>query len=201
MKHKGWVKDLEFILTYCNMSEYAELDTLCDLDVAEARLKRLNRDKWWIECHSKPKLRTYIQIHNKNDICTLVKRNLSRKHRSQVSKFKFGTLPLSLETGRYNDVDIEDRICVICDTNAVETEEHFILVCSKLEDVRKPHLQALGLYGEIEGVTNIDKIKQMISQDNIKKFCIMLEEMLDERRNQLYRSVQAADQATETNEQ
>ena len=30
----GWVKDLKHILTYCNMSEYGELDTLCDLDVA-----------------------------------------------------------------------------------------------------------------------------------------------------------------------
>ena len=44
----------------------------------------------------------------------------------------------------------------------------------------------MALYGTIEGVTNIDKMKQMLSHDNIKNFCTMLEDMLDERRNLLY---------------
>ncbi len=180
LNHKGWVKDLDFILAYCNMSECADLDVLCDLDVAEARLKYLNRDKWWVECHSKPKLRTYVQIHDKREIRSLVKHNLSRKHRSQVSRFKFRTLPLSLETGRYNDVEIEDRVCVLCASNSVETEEHFVLVCPNLEAVRKPHLQNMGLHGTIEGVDNIEKMKRMLGHENLKKFCIMLEEMLEE---------------------
>ena len=68
LNHKGWVKDLDFILAYCNISECADLYNLCDLDIAEARLKRLNRDKWWVECHSKPKLRTYILIHDRDEI-------------------------------------------------------------------------------------------------------------------------------------
>ncbi len=55
LNHKGWVKDLKFILHYCNMPESTDLDAVCDLDVAESRLKQINRDKCWVECHGKPK--------------------------------------------------------------------------------------------------------------------------------------------------
>ncbi len=99
----------------------------CDLDVAEARLKRINRDKWWLEAHSKPKLRTFIRVHDLSQTQVIVKKNLSRSQRSLITKLKCGVMPLALETGRFNDTDEEDRVCVICNTNAVESEIHFYL--------------------------------------------------------------------------
>ena len=48
----------------------------------------------------------------------------------------------------------------------------------------------MGLEGENQGITNIEKMKQMLNHENIKKFCIMLEEMLDERKSQLYNAIQ-----------
>ena len=97
---------------------------------------------------------------------------------------------MSLETGRYTDVEIEDRVCKICNTNAVEDEEHFILVCSELEEVRKRHLQMMQVDEHIPSKNNIERMKYMLSHDNLKNVGIMLEEMLESRRELLYNKVE-----------
>ncbi len=182
----GWVKDLSFILHYCNMPEVDDLEVKCDLEVAEARLKHINRDKWWTMCHSKRKLRTYIQIHDRSQTRNIVSKNLSRKHRSQISKFKCGSLALALETGRYSDTDIEDRICTICNVNKVETEEHFLLECDKLSTIRDHYLDMLKVDECVENNDNMEKIKFMLKPENLKTTCQMLEDMLEKRTDLLY---------------
>ena len=98
-------------------------------------------------------------------------------------------MPLSLEIGRYNDVDVEDRICTICNTNAVEDEEHIILVCSNLEELRKKHLKKMEIDKNVPSKNNVERMKFMLKHQNLKNFGIMLEEMLDARRDILYNNV------------
>ena len=91
-----------------------------------------------------------------------------------MSKLKCGTLPLSLEIGRYTDVDIEDRTCTVCNSNDVEDEEHFLLKCPKLEDLRDFHLQKMKVDDNVPGKNNIERMKFMLNSANLKDFCIML---------------------------
>ena len=142
---------MKLILQYCNMAEYADLDVLCDLDVAEARLKRINRDKWWVDCHGKPKLRTYIQIHDRNKVRTVVSCNLSRKHRSK---------------------------------------EHFLLVCTELEETRMAHMDIMKVDDNVPSKNNIERMKFLLNSTNLKNFCLMLEDMLDQRKELLYNKVE-----------
>ncbi len=46
-----------------------------------------------------------------------------------------------LETGRYVNEKREDRICTLCNTNNVETIEHFLFDCSKYDTQRLPFVQ------------------------------------------------------------
>ena len=126
LKTQGWAKN---ILEYANMSDSNGIECKSDLDVLQARLKVLNRDKWWVEACSKPKLDTFVQIHDRTEIRGIVKHNLSRPYRSIVSKFKSGVLPLMIEMGRYTDTKREQRICKRCNSNITESEEHFLLDC------------------------------------------------------------------------
>ena len=48
-----------------------------------------------------------------------------------------GILPLHVETGRFNNTPVDERICKLCDQNVVEDETHFILHCSKYEVERR----------------------------------------------------------------
>ncbi len=190
------MQDVRFILNYCNMSEYGDLSTTCDLDVAEARLKRVNRDKWWLECHGMPKLRTYIRIHDGTDIQSIVKKNLSRKHRSQITKLKCGVLPIGIEVGRWTDVTEELRVCKICDSGAVESEEHFLTSCSKLQDVRDAYKNKFDTTELTNPNDNIEKITCMLNKQNLKTFCCMLEELIDTRSTLMYKVVEQEQEAT-----
>ena len=76
LKITSWASDFSSILEYCNMSDCDELHLTCDLDVMKARLQRLKRNMWWVEACDKPKLHTFIQIHNKDHTNALVTRSM-----------------------------------------------------------------------------------------------------------------------------
>ncbi len=55
-----------------------------------------------------------------------------RRRRSLLAQLRLGILPLHLERGcfRNKKKQVEDRICLICNLQYVENEEHFICVCT-----------------------------------------------------------------------
>ena len=46
------------------------------------------------------------------------------------SSIRSGTLPIRIESGRFRNEPLEDTLCILCETNDVEDEIHFILFCS-----------------------------------------------------------------------
>ncbi len=69
---------------------------------------------------------------------------MNRKHRSYLVQYRCGILPLSIETGRWGSIHLEDRICKICDSLVVEDEYHFIFHCSLYNNIRGQFLQHVG---------------------------------------------------------
>ena len=55
--------------------------------------------------------------------------NLKRNERSLLAKLRSGTLPLSIEKGRYQQKPLPERVCPVCQTNAVEDEIHSVICC------------------------------------------------------------------------
>ncbi len=68
--------------------------------------------KWKHLLSTKPKLRTYVKF--KENICTedYVKHSTSRRKRSLMPQFRIGILPLHIETGRFRDKRIIERVCL-----------------------------------------------------------------------------------------
>ena len=65
-----------------------------------------------------------------------VSTHLSRRHRSAYAKFRAGIAPLSLETGRYDQLSIEQGVCFHCE-DVIESEEHVLTQCSLYSDLRR----------------------------------------------------------------
>ena len=84
------------------------------------------------------KLRSYTLFKSEfltEHYCTLI---LPKSHRGALAKFRFGVAPIRLETGRYEGLPIEDRICPFCnDDVSVEDEKHVLLYCPLYEDLRQ----------------------------------------------------------------
>ncbi len=142
----------------------------------------------WSEAECKTKLRSFICFKDRSDTTTVVKANLSRIQRSLLAKLSSGTLPLELEIGRYTNVDEEDHLCRICNTNQVETEYHFLFDCAPLQWVRS------GFY--VDHVPNIGwfmllpdhkKVMYLLSKDMVKYFAEFVENLYYARRNIIYK--------------
>ena len=46
-----------------------------------------------------------------------------------LAQIRSGTLPLKIETGRFTRVELENRLCIYCNQEKIESEIHFILEC------------------------------------------------------------------------
>ena len=58
------------------------------------------------------------------------------KPRSAFSKFRLGVAPIQIETGRYDGLRFENRMCPFCANNTVERELHVFINCALYRDLR-----------------------------------------------------------------
>ncbi len=55
---------------------------------------------------------------------------MSRQHRSYLPQLRNSILPWQLEVGRWTNIAVEERLCLICNNGTVEDEEHFLFRCN-----------------------------------------------------------------------
>ena len=57
-------------------------------------------------------------------------------HRAAFAKFRCGVAPIRIETGRYENLDVGQRLCHFCDAEHIEDEPSVILICSLYNNLR-----------------------------------------------------------------
>ena len=132
----NWSDDIKCIFESLNISDVFVNKNICEMSIVTEKLFEVNKHEWRDEIVSKPKLRTYRLF--KNELCSenylYVCRN--KRQRSLLAQFRLGILPLFVETGRYINVPLEDRICKLCSCNEIEDECHFLIFCPLYSDFR-----------------------------------------------------------------
>ena len=109
------------------------------------KLEQIDKDSWKTKLFNDSgnengnKLRTYRLYKTQLIPESYVKLNLDRSHRRVLAKFRSGSLPLHIETGRYSKpkVPLNERICKFCSQNAIEDEIHFLMDCDFYSDIRR----------------------------------------------------------------
>ena len=56
---------------------------------------------------------------------------MHRRNRSLIAQFRLGILPLYIETERYDNTPVANRIGKVCDSRAVEDEFNYVMQCSR----------------------------------------------------------------------
>lgn len=117
------------------------------------------------------KLRTYKlfkAVYRVEPYCQLF---LPVKHRSAFSKFRCGVAPLRLETGRFEGLEVEQRICPVCGLS-VEDEKHVLLECSFYQDLRtKLFKKACEIYNDFHFMTQTEQVRFLFSSPDIIRLC------------------------------
>jgi hypothetical protein len=112
---------------------------------------------------------------------------LNKKHRCALAKFRAGVAPIRLETGRYEGLEVDDRICPIC-KNETESEEHVITRCPSYNVPRHILYNACAqLCDNFKNLTDSKKLCFILSSPDI---CILSAKtchtILQQRRTLLY---------------
>ena len=53
-----------------------------------------------------------------------------------LTQLRCGSLKLNIETGRYNNVPRNERLCQCCNMKAIENEYHFVMICPAYRHLR-----------------------------------------------------------------
>ena len=178
-----WYSEIRHIAAKLGLEANLEDGQTYDLTSAYNKLLKLSRQKWHLEAQRKPKLRTFLKIHNFDKIQLLAKSKITRYQRSLLAQLKFGILPLKIETERYQGTPLENRLCKLCNTNSVEDEMHFMFHCPGLSDTRS----SFHTISEFNDITdNFDRLHKMLDSENLSDVGKFVENMYMSRKNLMY---------------
>ena len=103
-------------------------------------------NEWKANILRKPKSRFYKLFTETLEVENYVKFNLTSNQRSVTAQLRAGILPLNIETGRFRNIKLEDRLCTLCNLKAVESEPHFLFDCRCYENLRRKFLENICTY-------------------------------------------------------
>ena len=66
------------------------------------------------------------------------------KYRQYISMLRLGTLPIRCNTGRYEKLLYNERLCTLCSLNEVQDEYHLCIKCPSFDKDQKDVLARLG---------------------------------------------------------
>jgi hypothetical protein len=77
-----------------------------------------------------------------------------------MAQLRMGILPIRVETGRFTNLKLNDRLCQICHDQKVEDELHFLFTCDAYTEKRQTFFdEMLNKNDEFIQMSNTDKLK------------------------------------------
>ena len=89
----------------------------------------LMHEEWSNTVGYKPKLRNCVKFKQNINVEDYIISNISRSQRSLLAQPCMGILPLNIETGRYFQKELNERLCLLCNQNSIKDEHHYLLSC------------------------------------------------------------------------
>ena len=125
------------------------MSTLCSPDGIVNSLQDQFKQAWSSRVAQSPKLSFYNTIKG-NDFTwePYLDSTTNFKHRRTMAQIRSSSHKLNIETGRYEGIARQDRICTFCsdngtDTSVIEDEDHLINVCPTGVEIRSDFLAAM----------------------------------------------------------
>ena len=142
--------------------------TVDPLDI-ETKLMEMYNSNFTTSLPLKAKLRNYALFKFSFEPEPYAVKYLSRNKRSLFAQLRMGILPLRIETGRFQNLELEDRKCIYCNMDKIEDEHHFIFHCTHYSLFRAPFLRKCSEVDKnFEMLDEIEKFRFVLSNDQIQ---------------------------------
>ena len=132
----GWFRRRTDLFKIYDLHCYIVNKEVIPLSIAINKITLFENNKWNTSMQLKPKLRTYITFKTIYATEMYVKSLFSKAKRSILCQLRCGVLPLAIETGRYANTPVDQRLCRLCNLNQIEDESHFVCQCTLYKRMR-----------------------------------------------------------------
>lgn len=188
-KGHTWIKGVKKFLNNHNLEQIEHMSSREAIQHCSPILQDYEKQKWhenlWKDNglqHGK-KLRTYRKFKKSLSPEAYLNINIPKCQRAAYVKFRCGVLPLAIETGRYQDIPLESRICRVCNRNEVEDEEHFLLDCPLYLDLRKDSFdKANKINNSFTQLCNVEKLDFLMNNSEMSLFMVKTIDKMFSRR-------------------
>lgn len=156
-----------------------ETVTLQNLKTARSNMKKKLRNEYiqqWLVSKSSSSLDsrqkfTHKEIKQDYQIEDYLEKIGNPTHRVSLTKLRLGAHSLRIQTGKYENggtpIPVEHRTCLVCKTNAIEDEQHFLMCCQGYHDIRRDfHSIVKRVDNCFEALNDHDKIKYILKAGN-----------------------------------
>ena len=144
----SWNSDIYKLFTTLEMAHIHSNKELIDLETARDYFFNKEMQEWKTAVVNVSKLRTFCIFKENYETEPFVYTVYNRAHRYILSQLRCGILPIKIETGRYTQIPVEFRLCILCDENAIEDEKHFLFECQFYNPLRNVYYDKLREYCE-----------------------------------------------------
>jgi hypothetical protein len=116
--------------------------------------------------NNSPKCMLYRHLTDTFCLQYYLRISLPMCYTSLITKFRVSAHQLRIEQGRYYGIERSQRKCIMCNTNNIEDEFHFILTCPLYADIRYKYIKQ---YYRLR--PSVFKLIQLLSVQNRKELC------------------------------
>ena len=165
----SWCRDIKSIFEQTNYMHIFTNKISVDPSDVKDKLLELFSSNFTDSLPMKQKLRNYALFKFSFEPEPYACAYLSRNKRSIFAQLRMGILPLRVETGRFQNMDLNNRTCIYCNSGNVEDENHFIFHCSHYDHLRAPFLvkcsEVVENFGQFD---EIEKFRCVLSNEKIQ---------------------------------
>jgi hypothetical protein len=160
-----------------------------NLNEAKQILVNCEKQSWSDNLLDYPKLRFYRNFKYCKETEAFVYCVHNRSQRSILAQLRCGILPLKVETGRFNQIPLEFRLCTLCDQNSVEDECHFLFDCTLYDEIRTKYFRyILQLHPYYFEMSKEQKLNLLMSKELVKYTAEFIYNCYIKRRSIIYSS-------------
>jgi hypothetical protein len=146
--------------------------------------------EWHNDINASNKLSLFSRIKTNYEIEPYLQCIRYKNIYSVLAKFRISNHKLIIETGRYENIEWNKRLCKICqksDICVIEDECHFILKCPVYADIRKKYLSFMSVYRG-EDAHKLIRLLKTHNPDEINQTALYIKEAF-KLRSLLFESV------------
>ena len=135
-------------------------------NIIKQRIFDISYQSWYSEINNSNRLMPYSIFKHDFVLEKYLNLTIENKYKVALSRFRTSSHDLFVETGRYDNVPQDQRLCKSCNRNRIEDEFHFLLVCPKNRELRKTYFKTYFCY-----LPTLHKFENLMSATSNKVIC------------------------------